>query len=129
MEKKKSKRPLNKGNFSKDRQPEKAGRHKLGVDPESVYKLGLIHCTAEEAASVLGCHKDTIYNRFFDDLKRGHEDGQMSIKRKMHEKALSGAGDNTMLIWISKQRLGYKDRQPEDTGNVNLNVYIDEVPK
>lgn len=114
--------------FSKTYQPKKNGRHKLDIDPESVYSLAKIHCTAKEIAAVLNCHVDTIYARFSDVLQRGHEDGQASLKRKMHQKALDGAGDTQMLIWLSKQRLGYKDKQPEEATQVNFNVYVNEVP-
>jgi len=113
--------------FSSKNQPKKNGRHKLDIDPASVFELAKIHCTAEEIASVLKCHRDTIYARFSDVLRAGHEEGQMSLKRKMHEKAMSG--DTQMLIWLSKQRLGYKDKQPEEATQVNFNVYVNEVPK
>lgn len=114
--------------FSKENQPKKNGRKKKEIDPDQVFRLAHIHCTVDEIASVLNCHRDTIYARFSDVLRRGHEEGQMSIKRKMHDKAFAGAGDTTMLIWLSKQRLGYKDKQPEEATQVNFNVYVNEVP-
>src|SRR5277367_5740053 len=92
--------------FSSTNQPKKNGRKKKEIDPEQVFRLAHIHCTADEIAAVLGCNRSVIYDRFSDVLHKGHEDGQMSIKRKMHEKAFAGAGDTTMLIWLSKQRLG-----------------------
>lgn len=108
---------------------EGAGRHKLDIDAESVYKLGLIHCTIPEVASVLNCAESTIKDRFSADLHRGHQDGQMSLKRKMHKVALDGDGDTKMLIWLSKQRCGYKDVQPEEATQVHFNVYTNEVPR
>lgn len=113
--------------FSKANQPKSNGRKKLDIDGESVYKLGLIHCTIPEVAAVLGCSQATITGRFLGDLHRGHDEGQMSLKRRMHEKAMTG--DTTMLIWLSKQRLGYKDKQPEEATQVHFNVYVNEVPK
>lgn len=106
---------------------DKGGRPKSNIDPDQVLKLAQIHCTATEIASVLGCHRDTIYARFSDVLRKGHEEGQMSLKRKMHEKAMSG--DTSMLIWLSKQRLGYKDKQPEEATQIHFNVHVNEVPK
>lgn len=106
---------------------EGAGRPKKEIDPEQVFKLALIHCTAQEIAAVVGCHKDTIYARYSDALRRGHEEGQMSLKRKMHEVAMKG--DTKMLIWLSKQRLGYREQFPEEAQQVNFNVHINEVPK
>ncbi len=108
---------------------EGAGRHKLDIDAESVYKLGLIHCTIPEVAAVLNCSEATIKERFLADLHRGHHDGQKSLKRKMHEVAMEGAGDTKMLIWLSKQRCGYKDVQPEEATQVHFNVHVNEVPR
>lgn len=106
---------------------EGAGRPLLPITEDEVYKLALIHCTVSEIASVLDCSRDTIEERFSRILHKGWEDGQMSLKRKMHKVAMEG--DTKMLIWISKQRLGYKDIQPEEATQVNFNVYTNEVPK
>lgn len=114
--------------FSKENQPKKNGRHKLDIDGRSVYELGKIHCTIPEVAAVLGCSVATITSRFIDDLHRGHEAGQMSIKRKMHEKAFKGDGDTSMLIWLSKQRCDYKERRQEEEQNITFNINIKEVP-
>lgn len=127
--------PFQKGNklakngkkFSKDYQPESNGRKLKDVDPEKVFELAKIHCTAEEIASVLGCSKSVIYDRFSEVLRAGHETGQMSLKRKMHEKAESG--DTQMLIWLSKQRTGYRDKPQDEATEVNFNVFVNEVPK
>lgn len=118
------------GRFSKDHQPnpENAGRIPAEIDPEAVKKLAAIHCTAEEIASVLGCAVDTIYARFSAIVKQGHEEGQMSIKRKMHTKALEGNGDTGMLIWLSKQRCGYRERPLDEVQQTTINVHINEVP-
>lgn len=121
--------PKNKGHkFSSTDQPEyNPGRPPLDILPDDVFKLALIHCTANEIASVLNCHVDTIYARFSDVLRRGHEEGQMSLKRKMHQKAMDG--DTSMLIWISKQRLGYRDKPADEDQSVQINVYTNESPR
>ena len=105
------------------------GRPKVMVSYEAVYDLALIHCTVDEIAATLRCDRSVVYERFADALQRGHQEGQQSLKRKMHEKAFAGSGDTAMLIWLSKQRLGYKDRQPEEQTQINFNVYVNEVPK
>jgi len=105
----------------------KGGRPKLNIDPKIILNLAMIHCTVQEIASIVGCSHETIYARFSDVLRKGHDEGQMSLKRKMHEKAL--AGDTPMLIWLSKQRLGYRDKQPDDVAITNFNVFVNEVPK
>jgi hypothetical protein len=103
------------------------GRPKKDLDVDLIKKLASIHCTKEEIASVLGCHRDTLYARFSDILQQGDEEGKMSLKRKMHEVAMSG--NVQMLIWLSKQRLGYKDRQPDEVAQTTFNVYVNEVPE
>ncbi len=106
---------------------EGAGRPKKEINPDQIYKLALIHCTAQEISSIVGCAKSVIYDRFSDVLQKGHEEGQMSLKRKMHEVAM--AGDTKMLIWLSKQRLGYKDVQPLDATQISFNIQVNEIPR
>lgn len=105
------------------------GAPRVVVSYEAVYDLALIHCTADEIAATLKCDRSVIYERFPDALRKGHEAGQQSLKRKMHEKAFAGNGDTVMLIWLSKQRLAYRDRHPEEATQINFNVFINEVPK
>ena len=106
---------------------EGSGRPLLPIKEDDVYNLALIHCTVPEIASVLGCSISTIEERFSGVLHKGWENGQMSLKRKMHSVAMEG--DTKMLIWISKQRLGYKESMPEEATQINFNVNIIEVPK
>jgi len=106
----------------------KRGRPPKQIDVELVRKLSAIHCTVEEVADIVGCCRDTLYARL--DLKAaieaGNNFGKMSMKRKMHEIAMKG--NVQMLIWLSKQRLGYKDRQPEELPNTIINVCCNELP-
>lgn len=103
-----------------------SGRPLKEITEEQVHRLALIHCTIPEIAAVLDCAESTIKDRFSAVLHKGHRDGQMSMKRKMHEVAM--AGDVKMLIWLSKQRLGYKDVQPEEATQIHFNVHVNEVP-
>lgn len=105
----------------------KGGRPKVNLDVDLIKKLASIHCTKAEIASIVGCHVDTLYARYSDILRAGDEEGKMSLKRKMHEVAMHG--DVKMLIWLSKQRLGYKERQPDEVAQTTFNVYVNEVPK
>jgi len=105
----------------------KGGRPLKEVDENLIFELAKIHCTAKEIATIVKCHVDTIYARFSDVLHAGHDEGQMSLKRKMHEKAM--AGDTQMLIWLSKQRLGYRDRPPEESHHTTINIFTNEIPK
>lgn len=96
------------------------------VTHKEVYDLATIHCTIEEIAAVLGTTRDHIYTKHADALRRGHENGQMSLKRKMHKVALEG--DTKMLIWLSKQRLGYKEQYPDIAQQVHFNIITQDIP-
>lgn len=88
-------------------------RPRKQIDPEQVEKLAAINCSYEEAASVLKCSPDTIQRRFAAVFKKGRANGRSSLKRKMWEHAMSG--NTTMMIWLSKQMLGYTDKVEERT--------------
>ncbi len=106
---------------------EGSGRPKKAIDPKIVFQLASIDCTDEEIARCFDCHESTIRDRFSALLHEGRADGRRSLKRKMHEVAYNG--DTKMLIWLSKQRLGYKDVQPEEATQVHFNVHVNEVPR
>lgn len=105
----------------------KGGQPKKMLDEALLKKMAAEDCTVAEIAATLGCHRDTIYARYSDVLREGREEGNSSLKRKMFELAMSG--NVQMLIWLSKQRLGYKDKQPEEATQVHFNVYMNEIPK
>ena len=83
-------------------------RPRKKIDPAQVEKLAAINCSYAEAAAVLGCSPDTIQRRFAAVFKKGREQGRMSLKRKMWDHAMNG--NTTMMIWLSKQMLGYTDK-------------------
>jgi hypothetical protein len=87
----------------------KTGRPLAVIDPAQVEALARIHCTHAEIAAVLGCHKDTITNRFSDLIEKGKEEGRASLRRQQWK--LATAGNATMCIWLGKQLLGQQDRQ------------------
>ena len=65
----------------------------------------------------MGLSVDTIVRRFKEDHGITFADfiaqkklvGHEKIRRKMHDRALEGS--DTMLVWISKNRLGYSDKK------------------
>ena len=69
----------------------------------------------EEIADIMGCHPDTIRNRFSDIISRGKANGKMSVRRKMMETAMTG--NPTMLIWLSKNWLGMSDTPMDEETN------------
>lgn len=106
----------------------KGGRPHKEVDIELIGKLAHIHCTKREIASIIGCDVDLLdAPRISPVLLKGFDEGKMSLKRKMFEVALKG--NTAMLIWLSKQHLGYRDKQPDEVSQMNYTVVVHEVPK
>jgi hypothetical protein len=104
------------------------GRPLADLDPDMVFKLAQSMLPIESIAVILGCHKDTLYARYSDVLQKAREGRKQSLSMTMWEKALIDK-DTKMLIWLSKQHLGYKDQIPESAQLINFNIYCNEVPK
>ena len=73
--------------------------------------LAAINCSYDEAAAVLDCDPRTIQRNYAAVFKKGREKGRMSLKRKMWQTAMGG--NVTMQIFLSKQLLGYSDKQEQ----------------
>lgn len=82
-------------------------RPKKPIDEKQVYKLAQLMCTHVEIASFFDVHSETIANRFADLIKRGHETGKMSLRRKQWALADKSPA---MCIWLGKQYLGQVER-------------------
>jgi len=97
------------------------GRPLLDINWKLAEELVNIHCTAEEIASVLGIHEDTLKLRCKSDndlifsvwYKKHEGEGKKSLRRYMWNSAKKG--NVTMQIWLSKQHLGMRDRIDEVT--------------
>jgi len=83
-------------------------RPKLDLDEQQIEDLAEINCTVEEIASVMRCDKRTLERRYAASIKRGREQGRSSLRRMMWGKCKEG--NVTMMIWLSKQILGYTDK-------------------
>jgi hypothetical protein len=88
-------------------------RPRKPVDEALLRKLAVIHCNQDEMASVLGVSVDTLQRRFAAQIKDGRAEGKMSLRRKMWEMALNG--NVSLLIWLSKNELGFSDKVEEKT--------------
>lgn len=78
---------------------------------KQVEQLAAINCSWQEIANVLGMGEKTVRRRFDQAHKKGVSVGHVSLKRKMWEHAMGG--NTTMMIWLSKQMLGYTDKVEE----------------
>ncbi len=97
----------------------KPGPKRIELNWQEFDKLCNIHCTLVEIAEWFDCSEDTIERRvteekgvgFAEYYKRKSGRGKISLRRKMFETAQ--AGNVTMMIWLSKNLMGYRDRFDE----------------
>lgn len=76
-------------------------------------------CCGTEIAGLLGVYPDTLYNRcekekgttFSAYLQEKKSSGEALLRKKQFDKAMgfTETGDNTLLIWLGKARLGQKE--------------------
>lgn len=83
-------------------------RPKKEINESDIEKLAAINCSYAEIGAVVGCDSSTLTRRFAQVIEKGREQGKMSLKRKMWETAMNG--NVTMMIWLSKQMLGYTEK-------------------
>jgi hypothetical protein len=102
------------------------GNRKLKLDSKRIYELAQLHCTKAEIAINVGCSVETLTRRFSLIIEKGYEDSKESLRRWMMRAAKNG--NVVMQIWLSKQLLGYKERQPDEAPTSVINVQINEVP-
>ena len=107
---------------------EGSGRPLKEVSEAMVYKLAQTMLSEKSIGIILECSEDTLQRRFSGALHRGRENRKQSLVEAMWQKALDEK-DCKMMIWLSKQHLGYKDTMPEEATQISFNVYTNEVPK
>jgi len=95
----------------------KMGRPPVQIDWALVDKLCHIHCTKSEIAAVTGVSEDSlerhIKKKFGQTFAAFWEQraavGKMSIRRTMFDMAVNKK-DRVMLIWLSKNLMGFAER-------------------
>lgn len=103
------------------------GRRAKDLDFDLVVKMRMAGCPDTEIAAELNIDVKTLTNKLKQDplfaavYERADDRGRSILRRRQFVKAVDG--DNTMLIWLGKNRLGQKDRI-EDTGRTDR---LDEV--
>lgn len=63
----------------------KAGRPKLELDEEQVFKLASLNMAVKDMADVLGCSKSALENNYLDVINRGRANMRTSMLRKQYE--------------------------------------------
>jgi AraC-like DNA-binding protein len=102
----------------------KMGREPKPIDWDIVNELLEAGCTGTEIAANFHIHPDTLYNRVQKEFgitftaysAEYDEKGKSLIKLAQYEKALEK--DNSMLIWVGKQRMG--QREPDSKSELDL---------
>ena len=98
---------------------------------EAMASLG---ATEEEIAGCLRCTVETLhssYNEpiFSECIKKGRNDGKMSLRRTQFRLAQESA---TMAIWLGKQILGQREKPIEESRDtddtpVELNIIVEDA--
>lgn len=90
-----------------------AGRPRLPIDAEGVFKLAKLGCTNIEIADFFGCSEKTIRNNFSGELKSGRAVWKKSLRRAQTIRAIRDRSD-AMLIHLGKHYLGQDSPQPQE---------------
>lgn len=86
------------------------GRPKKEIDLALVEEMAEEFCTQEEIAMDMGFERTVFHRRkdVQDAFLRGKNTAKMSLRHLMWNAAKSG--DKTMMIFLSKNELGYQDK-------------------
>jgi hypothetical protein len=97
--------------------------HEAEIDWKKVDDLLIAGCMGTEIAGYFGIHEDTLYNRvvkkygvaFSAYSHKKKSKGESILRAHQYAKALgiTDKGDNTLLIWLGKQRLNQRDNKEE----------------
>jgi len=99
------------------------GRPKKELDKDVIAKLSQIGCTQEEIGSVVGISARTLQRRYADLVEENKNIGKASLRKRMWKCALNG--NPNMMVWLSKNALGMKDRTVTENVNEPLPLIID----
>jgi IS30 family transposase len=112
----------------------KNGRPLTKIDWEQVNKYLEAGCSGTEIAGFFGIHNTTLYERcqtdnslsFSEYSLKYYSKGDALIRMAQFEKALGKKleGDNTLLIWLGKNRLKQKDKEEEISPLVQENINL-----
>lgn len=105
------------------------GAPRIVFNLEAVEVLGREFCSKEACAFLLGVSSSVLYDHpeFLEAYKKGETSGQETLRKQLLKMAADG--NTTAAIWLSKQHLGYRDKQPEEIAQTVFNIQINQVPK
>jgi hypothetical protein len=101
----------------------KLSRPEIPIDWKKVDELLMAGCYGTEIAGYIGMHPETFYDRvlkkhgigFTEYMQQKKSKGDSLLRAHQYAKALglTTQGDNTLLIWLGKNRLGQKENHEE----------------
>ena len=96
---------------------------RLEIDLEQVEEMAGEFCTQDEIADDMGFERTLFHRR--KDIRaaflKGKNSAKMSLRHLMYNAARSG--DRTMMIFLAKNELGYKDN-PDNNGDDEDRVQV-----
>ena len=104
----------------------KMGAPRKEIDYDQLEKLCRIQCTEEEIAGFFDVSIETLNTRvkekygctFLEYNKRCSQFGKCSLRRELFKKAQGG--NVPILIWLSKQYLGMRDKHEHEYDDDNF---------
>lgn len=117
-----------------NRKPGTRGRPQVKIDWDKVNSLLVAGCSGAEICGYLGIGESALFTHcqaekgmlFSNYARQFYQKGDSILRAKQFEKA--SKGDNSMLIWLGKNRLKQRDKEPENTNPPNdeqLDALID----
>ena len=100
------------------------GRTEFPLDWSKIAELCIAGCSGREIAGYFGINPDTIYERCKKDLDmtfthfsaQYQAKGETLLRAKQFDKAIKG--DNTLLIWLGKNRLKQMEKEHADVADL-----------
>lgn len=104
------------------------GRKTCFLNTKKLFELAQTLLPEETIAAIMDCSVDTLTKHYNGVLQAGREHRKNALSQKLWHKALI-EGDTRMLIWLSKQHLGYREQWPDMQQNTQINVFTQDIPK
>jgi hypothetical protein len=118
------------------------GNNRLKLDLPLIEKLAHIHCTDAEIAYCIGVRPDSFtqlkdnHPELVDTLEHGRAEGKRSLRKYMFDSCaptydskgkMVKKGDPILLIWLSKNILGFKDSSERHVTSENTNIDVKSI--
>lgn len=107
---------------------DKRGRELTQSEVDTIETMAQMQCSSRMIAAVLNVHEVTIRDRYSTQIEDGRDRGKKLLLHCCWEKA-TVEKDTKMMIWLSKQMLGFKESWPDQPQSVSYNVNIMEIPR